>query len=102
MGRLDAVVDFLGPQAGWLQHLAKVQAQALLHQLALLHGRQKTADKALQRLAQAEIGLVEQRAVIVNAAQRFGERGAVKACLVAKVVADGGDVGASGQGNLTR
>ena len=102
MRRLDAVVNFFGPDAGRFEHFPKMQASALLHQFALLHRGQKTGHKAVQRLAQAQIRLVKRCQVVLGAAHRLGEGRAVQPGLVAEVVADGGQIRTGSQRYLAR
>ena len=97
----QTVFDFVLPQAGGIQHLAHVQAHAVAHGFALLERRQHAAVEAVQRLLQAQAGIVPAVDLFLHVAagHRLQKGAAVQTLLVAEVVADGRDVGARCLGN---
>ena len=100
VGGLDMAVHLLPPDAGGFQHFAEVQFHALLYQVALLEWLHKTAHQVIQCPFQGMGGVVNLVGRYRGVVTGVGEHGLVQAGLVAKVVADGGNVDLRRQRNL--
>ena len=95
---LDFAVQLLLPQAGGVQHLAKVQAHAQLHLVAHVQRAHEAGEELLQKNVQRIAvgpGIGLQRP-----AQWLGIGRVVQALLVAKVIADEGGIGPRRFGDL--
>ena len=94
----DFEIDHFVPHADRVDHFAKMQLHTLRRDIAALERFEKTAVELFEHFAQRQIRT--RGSHLAGLVHRLEKRGAVEAGLVAEVIGDSGDVGASRQADF--